>query len=269
MNSFTKDRVVKRHEVAFTHPRLVERPDDEFACLSTRLPFLSSVPAQADSADLTLFSPERTQVAEENEERARVIVAEAELAAKELLARAQHEREHLREEFTIRLREEIRAEAYTDGYQAGLGEGLQAAEKVQAEAYALLDLAQRALDSEYIRAQEQLLGLSLKIAERITRSELSMEPKKILNIIHELALLPQEQGEWRLHLAPNDWEWVVQLPTGEQLPYSLVKDETLRPGDCFLECQEGLFDARLDSQLDKLEQHLREELAHGKLEQID
>jgi len=265
MNSFTKDRVVKRHEVAFANPRLVERPTDEFACLSTRLPFLNSISDQADSGDLALFPPEETQVLRESEERARVIVAEAELGAQVLLAKATEEREHLREELIITLREEIRAEAYTDGYEAGLNEGLQAAEKVQTEAYALLDLAQRALAKEYVQSQEHLLGLSLKIAERLTRSALAVEPQKLLNIVHELTLMPQEQGEWRLHLAPNDLDWVAQLPTGEQLPCSLVKDETLRPGDCFLECQEGIFDARLDSQLDKLEQHLREELAYGEL----
>jgi flagellar assembly protein FliH len=92
-----------------------------------------------------------------------------------------------------------------------------------------------------------------------------VEPQRLVAIIQALTLLPQERLGWRLHVAPDDTRWLE----GDQSPCPWVIDESLNPGDCFLECQEGIFDARLEAQLGKLEHTLREELEHGSVEPID
>ena len=66
-------------------------------------------------------------------------------------------------------------------------------------------------------------------------------------------------------MATEDTRWLE----GDQSPCPWVIDESLKQGDCFLECQEGIFDARLNVQLDRLEHALREELEHGSMEEID
>ena len=129
----------------------------------------------------------------------------------------------------------------------------------------LFQLAQRAVQEEYAKVDEDLLHLAIKIAERIVRSSLAVEPQRLVGIIQALTLLPQEREGWRLHVAPEDARWLE----GNQSPCPWVIDESLNPGDCFLECQEGIFDARLEAQLDKLEHTLREELEHGGVEPID
>lgn len=269
MSLFTKERVVKSYEVAVANPRLVERTTDGFASLSTGLTFLSSCSQDNQHQAKINLTPEEVQEFQETREHAREILAEAELQAQEILRQAREEWDRTSEELTARLREAITAEAEAEGYQAGLVKASQEAEIIRREAHALLNLAQRALHQEYSETNESLLHLSIKIAERITRAAIEADPKRLLNILNELVLMPQERGEWRLHLSPSDLAWVSALPEMQQLACPLIGDETLRPGDSFLECEEGIFDARLTEQLDKLEQSLREELAHAEMAEVN
>ena len=130
-------------------------------------------------------------------------------------------------------------------------------------------MAQRAVQEEFAKVDEELLHLSIKVAERLVRASLAVQPQKLLEIIRALTLLPQERLGWRLHVSPDDAAWLEKLSEVSQPPCPWVSDESLSSGDCFLECQEGIFDARLEAQLDKLEHTLREELENGGLESLD
>jgi flagellar assembly protein FliH len=70
----------------------------------------------------------------------------------------------------------------------------------------------------------------------------------------------------RIHLSGKDWEWYKLLPPEDKPPYPVIVDESLKPGDTTLECAEGIFDARIHSQLEKIGQYLFEELDHGGLD---
>jgi len=195
-----------------------------------------------------------------------MIVAEAELRAQEIRTEAQSDLEQLRQEAIQSAQAEVYPVAQAEGYQAGFEAGYNAGEAegkdFSQKANQLFQLAQRAVQEEYAKVDEELLHLAIKIAERLVRSTLTVEPQRLVGIIQALSLLPQEREGWRLHVAPDDARWLE----GNQPPCPWVIDESLSPGDCFLECQEGIFDARLEAQLDKLEHTLREELEHGGVE---
>lgn len=277
-------RVVKSYEVEVSSPRRVES-FERFQQLGSYLTVLSRgeeeqilekpEPAEVqEEAKRPETQAETARVLQEAEERGAEIIAEAEAKAGEILAAAAAEVQELRiqaqmelEGLRQELKESVHAEIYplarAEGYKAGRQAG-EAEAKGQIEtAQQLIRLAQRAVQEEYAKVDGDLLHLAVKIAQRILRAAIGVEPQRLAAIIQSLTLLPLEREGWRLHVAAED----AQLVEGK-LSCSWVIDESLAAGDCFLECQEGIFDARLEAQLDKLEHYLREELEHGSVDSI-
>jgi len=251
-------RVVKSYDVEVSSPRLVECSEG-FQQLDACLTVLSVGTENQNSA-----SP----IEVEAQEKASLILVDAENRAQTILEEARAEFDHLRQEVVETAQTEVYPAAQASGYEAGLQAGLLAGEaegkRWSEKANHRFQLAQRAVQEEYAKVDEDLLHLAIKIAERLVRASLAVEPQRLVAIIQALTLLPQERVGWRLHVAQDDTRWME----GDQSPCPWVIDESLNPGDCFLECQEGIFDARLEAQLDKLEHTLREELKYGTLESI-
>ena len=256
-------RVVKSYDVEVSTPRMVEC-NEGFQQLDAYLTVISVGEEGSKSENLEHPGLVTTSLEIEAKEKAAVIIAEAEIYALEIRTQAQADQEQLRQEVIQAAQAEVYPVAQAEGYQAGFQAGEAEGKSLTQKANQLFQLAQRAVQEEYAKVDEDLLHLAIKIAERLVRSSLAVEPQRLVGIIQALTLLPQEREGWRLHVAPDDARWLE----GNQPPCPWVIDESLNPGDCFLECQEGIFDARLEAQLDKLEHTLREELEHGGVEAI-
>lgn len=268
MKSFIKRRVVKNWDVEISTPCMVEW-NKEFQELS---PCLTVLEVENEETVLE-FEAEAERKAElilaEAKTRAQEILAQAETRAQEIITQARTDLERWRQEVRETARAEVYPAARSEGYQAGFEAGEAEGKHLTENAQQLFRLAQRAFQEEYAKVDGDLLHLAIKIAERLVHSSLTLEPQRLVGIIQALALLPQERTDWKLHVSAEDALWLEKLPVEAQPPCPWVIDESLSLGDCFLECQEGVFDARLEAQLEKLEQVLREELGHGGLESIN
>lgn len=279
MKSFIRQRVVKSQTVEVLIPRLVECKNEEFERLSNRLTVVHEVTEENAAGELNQDVKETALQEIENE--ADSLITEAELKAQTILAQAQADAEHIRanaqieaDELKKKVSEEAAAQAQAEGYEKGFSQGQaegmakvrpEAERKLQ-ETNAILQLAQHAAKEEWSKAETDLVHLALKIAERVVRSSLAITPELLLNQIKALTLFPQSREGWLLHVSPDDFTWLSQADIQAQLQVNCVSNDTLHPGDCFLECSEGIFDARLEVQLDHLEYLLKEELKHGELE---
>lgn len=265
-------RVVKSYDVEVSTPRMVECLDG-FQQLGACLTMVSvgkesisweSEPKEQDREILRDANERAAKILTEAETNAQKRLAQAEADAQEILAQAQTDLDRLQQEVRESVKAEVfpvaQAEGYREGKQAGEAEG----KRLTEHAHRLFLLAERAVQEEYTKVEKDLLHLAIRIAERIVRSAIAVEPQRVMDIIQALTLLPLERQGWRLHVALDDAHWLE----GNQLPCPWVMDESLSSGDCFLECQEGIFDGRLEAQLDKLEHTLREELEHGGVESI-
>ncbi|WP_242860167.1 FliH/SctL family protein [Desulfosporosinus sp. I2] len=275
--------VVKSYDVQISTPRIVECLEG-FRQLDTCLAVVN-IGEESQNSKTELFEDRDTLlVVEEIDQAGRIlgdaqeqaakiladakadaqkILAQAEASAQEIVAQSQTDLERLRQEVIESAQAEIYPAAQAEGYQAGRQAGETEGNRLTENANQLLLLVKRAVQEEYAKVDSELLHLAIKIAERIVRSTIAVEPQRLLDIIQALTLLPLERQGWRLHVAPTD----TYLLEGN-LPCPWIIDESLNSGDCFLECQEGVFDGRLEAQLDKLEHTLREELEHGGLESI-
>lgn len=293
MKSSTKGCVFKSNAVEILTPRLLKSGLDELERFGFNLHVISTDSRQPEKPEIILNDLTEVEISAsqkiaeaevsasqkiaEAEVKAREIVREAEAKAGEILReseikaesiiqRAKMKENQLREELAKAVREEIEHLAYTEGYQTGRDKAEMESQEIREQAKSLFHMAQRVLQEEYAKVDDSLLTLAMRIAKCLTRVSLELNPQKLLEIIRSLTLLPQERAGWCLHIAPEDVDWISALPSDEQLPCPWVINETLSQGDCFLECQEGIFDARVDARLEKMEQVLREELKNEGLE---
>ncbi|KLU60375.1 flagellar assembly protein H [Peptococcaceae bacterium CEB3] len=273
MNSFINRKVYKKCTVELNGLCLV---DGQFAFerLRERLTVAVGTPErdwqESDGSDSEAEERgEEEGLAAEIGRQAEDILREARLRADKLIREA----EETAGRRTTEIEEEARAEGHTQGYAKGYAEGREEGfRRGENEVRHLLNrskelvrLAEKAAQAEFLRADREILGLALRIAERIVRASLAVEPQRLLEIARSLTLLPEEKEGMVLHLSARDAEWVGELAP-ESLPCPWVKDDSLAVGDCFLDCREGVYDASLADQLAKLEHFLREELEHGGVE---
>ena len=290
MKSYTKERVFKSKVVEVATPRLLQGSLAGFERLSVNLAVIST---NSEVAKLSLSNQaqvltkhysdwnadsetgivvaekikeaelQAAKILQEAEAKASEILRQSKVEAKEIIQGVKVEENQLREAWAQSVRLEIEPLAHDEGYQAGLHRAELEAQAIKEQAKALFSLAQRALYEEYAKVDDALLKLAMGIAKRIARISLGLKPQQLLDITRSLMLLPQDREGWRLHVSTEDAEWIAVLPKVDQPACAWVKNENLSQGDCFLECQEGIFDARLEAQLERLEKVLREELKYG------
>lgn len=279
MKSFTSTSILKSTTVEIISPKLVKSP--EIQRLSYKQPVIQGTALElpvlnhsypkglaADTAGIaaSLDHEEVSALLRQAKAEADRIVNDAKKKAEMMLKEAEEERASLRKEFEDSVRKEVIPLAKAEGYNQGLAEAQKETQRLRNQAKNYLELARCALKDEYARVDKELVALCLKICECITHSTLTLQPTNLLNIIRNLALMPHEKQNMKIHISGEDWEWFRELPAEDLPPYQIIVDESLRAGDTFLECEEGIFDARINSQLEKIEQYLLEELGNGGLD---
>ncbi|RNC29564.1 MAG: hypothetical protein AWM53_00562 [Candidatus Dichloromethanomonas elyunquensis] len=283
MKLFTRSSILKSITVEVTSPRILESPDLErdyrkfakpqgvpleFPMLSAPGEGRAAESAGTQSESGNHIQEESNNVFVEAKRQAEQVLAEARNQAAEIIRNAQTESIALRKTIEEQVRQEVTPLAHAEGYENGLREAKEEAELIRKQSRLFLEMAKKVLQDEFHKVDTELVQLCLKISERVIHSTLQAEPERLLNIIRNLSLLPREKEGIKIHLSGKDWEWYKTIPAEDKPLYPVIVDETLKAGDTFLECAEGVFDARVNSQLEKIEQYLYEELDHGRLDSL-
>lgn len=268
MKSFTRSHVLKSGTVEVVSPRIVNIIPTFSSAVLAKEAFIDyqETNNQDSFQHHALNSEEENQILAEAYKKAEKIIAEAQKYSSEIIKEAEAEKNKLREELEESLRREVIPKAYSEGYEKGLQEAKEESKQIKQQAEDYLQLAETALADEFQRVDQELIHLSLKLSEKIIGSSLTFDSRKLLGMINELTLLPHKKQGLKIYVSQADFEWLNQLSEEERPPYQIILDQSLRRGDTYLESEEGIFDARLDSQLEKLEQALLEELENGGLD---
>jgi len=195
----------------------------------------------------------------------------------EYVSRARQQGEQLLAQSAVEA-EDVRRRAHAEGLAAGQRDGLATAqqlietraaeiaaqqmqEKLRTALPAFQALA-KSLEIErdrWISHWEQTaVELSVTIAGKILRHELSRRPELAVDIIQEALQLAAGQPHLKLRLHPADIA-VLQQAGQEALSRlasmgqsELVPDESIARGGCLIETRHGVIDARLETQLERI-----------------
>lgn len=163
-----------------------------------------------------------------------------------------------------RAREEaaaIKEAASKEGYQAGLE---QAADDIQ-ELRNSISVFLNSNQEVYEQIAPEILSVSIEIAEKIIKKEVSESPEVLINtVIEVLKGLSKEEAKIMLRVNPVQVDILKQsVPeilslTGLDAKISILADENVSEGGCLVTTTNGVVDATIETQLSVVSEALRE-----------
>lgn len=180
-----------------------------------------------------------------------------------ILAQARAEADNLLEAARSEARQ-IRETAWHEGYGSG--------QRTAAQEQAILEQTLRTVvDDQIDRLQGQysamfddlhddLLELSLQIAEKILSLELSRNDSAFLSLVDDAMSRFKQNEKLTVKVSKNDyWRSMVSsayASAGQGSEITLLADENLDDGSCIIESAAGIVDASLPVQLGKIREML-------------
>ena len=175
-----------------------------------------------------------------------------------------------------RIREQARREGYQRGYDEGYHDGEQQAHQhadaeLQRTLETLRTQLQQVIESVHAQhkaylqhAESQMLELVLEVARKVVREELKLQPAHVLAIVRDALRRVQGIGRLRIRANPLDVDLLRQnrpslLQVVEGIEsIEIVEDRRVDQGGCVIETEQGVYDARIRTQLGEIERALRE-----------
>lgn len=163
-----------------------------------------------------------------------------------------------------RAREEadsIREAAVKEGYQAGLQQASEELQEVREALGAFMNAKQEVY--EYIAPD--ILEISVDIARKIIKNEISENPQVLINnIVDVLKSLSKDENKISLRVNPVQADVVKQqVPeilnlAGLDAKISVLADEEISEGGCLVTTSNGVVDATIETQLSVICEALKE-----------
>lgn len=175
---------------------------------------------------------------------------------------------------------------YKEGYEAGLAEGREkGAEEglaeTRKEVEAKLDRLEHLLGELLIpirrhedELETALVNLTTVLSRAVVFRELSLDSSHIAEVVRRaMASLPSTTENVRIHIHPDDYQWVSEVAGKFEAATSIVEDASVLRGGCKLETRHSLVDFTVEKRFQKavqgmLDKQLDNEKA-GEVEQID
>lgn len=181
--------------------------------------------------------------------------------------------------FTVEELEQIRAEAYNEGFATGERDGFHSGQlKAQQEAKTRIDarldelgalMAQlfEPLQQQDDQIEDMLLTLVESMVRQVIQRELQTDSSQVVQVLRgALKALPMGANNIRIYLNPADFEAVKRLRERHEESWRLLEDDQLLPGGCRVETEHSQVDAtretRLQQVIEQLYEQQREQRAH-------
>lgn len=162
--------------------------------------------------------------------------------------------------------EQMRAEGYQAGYEEGK---LEANEEMSQQWHSIIQQANFILEDAYHKknnaiqdAEQFVVELSVAIAEKIIGKQLTIEPAWIVDQIASSLARRKEQGVITVCVAPTQFSFVnsaideLKLVVDSQADLKILPDATVKDLGCVIRSSYGSIDAKIDTQLAEIKQHL-------------
>ncbi|MCS7208229.1 MAG: FliH/SctL family protein [Fimbriimonadales bacterium] len=175
-----------------------------------------------------------------------------------------------------RIREQALREGYQRGYEQGYADGAhdarqhaeaelqQTVANLRSEVEQLIQSVQAQYEAYLQHAEAHMLELALEVARKIVREELKLQPEHALAIVRDALRRVQGFVHIRIRVNPLDLELVrqnratlLQVIDGIE-GVEIVEDRRVDQGGCIVETEQGVYDARIRTQLSEIERVIRE-----------
>ncbi|MDF0749040.1 flagellar assembly protein FliH [Marinobacter sp. 71-i] len=181
---------------------------------------------------------------------------------------------------------EGREKGHQEGREAGLAEGRelgteQGLAETRKEVDAKLDRLEHLLGELLVpikrhedEVETALVNLTTVLARAVVFRELSLDSSHISDVVRRaMASLPSTTENVRIHIHPDDYQWVSEVAGKFEAATSIVEDASVLRGGCKLETRHSLVDFTVEKRFQKavqgmLDKQLDSEKA-GEGEELD
>ncbi len=182
------------------------------------------------------------------------ILHKAEVKSKQIIELANAKAQKIKESAYNTAFEKGHTEGLEKGWQDGFNKTLEIRKNAE---YVLKDAHREAADN--IKKQKnEILGLALTIAEKIIRYEVDTKDTAVINIVKSAIENTVAKGQIVIRVNPMDYAALdceranLSKYAGENVAVNIVKDNDVGCGGCMINTKNGMVDARIDRQLDRI-----------------
>ncbi|PXX91027.1 flagellar assembly protein FliH [Marinobacter vulgaris] len=153
---------------------------------------------------------------------------------------------------------------HQEGYKAGLEEGReqgteQGLADTRKEVDAKLDRLEHLLGELLVPIQRHedeveiaLVNLTTVLARAVVFRELSLDSSHIAEVVRRaMASLPSTTENVRIHIHPDDYQWVSEIAAKFEAATAIVEDASVLRGGCKLETRHSLVDFTVEKRFQK------------------
>lgn len=162
----------------------------------------------------------------------------------------------------------LEQEAYEKGFAQGQKDGMelgrQQYESMAARLKELVKSLEGEIERHVLALEGPIFSLVKTMAEKVIQKEISMGPEVLKGCIREALTHVVEQSRVRLHLNPEDIDYMEEVLQELSVEFSRIKDFELIPDDniarggCLLETDFGLVDATYERKWREILRRLEE-----------
>ena len=176
---------------------------------------------------------------------------------------------------------EIKNEAFNEGFEAGRLEGMQKrydeAERLVLQVNSVLEQLNSLRQVVRFQAEVELVELALRIAKNIVAEEIKIPNDVIKNIVQAALHETEVQGKIYVYLHPDDYEFLLKSKAdlerylSDEQTLAIRQNPEMKPGSIYVESDEEIISRSIEDQFNKLEKTLAEqkENRHGHLSEVD
>ena len=176
---------------------------------------------------------------------------------------------------------EIKNEAFNEGFEAGRLEGMQKrydeAERLVLQVNSVLEQLNSLRQVVRFQAEVELVELALRIAKNIVAEEIKIPNSVIKNIVQAALHETEVQGKIYVYLHPDDYEFLLKSKAdlerylSDEQTLAIRQNPEMKPGSIYVESDEEIISRSIEDQFNKLEKTLAEqkENRHAHLSEVD
>lgn len=264
-------KVIKSSSVNIQSPTIIRIAEPEIIPVETE----QDVPAEVievievsdNSEELERVNEQASQILKETEQMVRELLETAREEAGKIIKSANDEAERIMASGRERVKE-VHDEAYDKGQKQGYEDGLTMAsmdcEAKLAEAARELERARQERREIIEGSETEVIQIAMAVARKIISEEIILNSECIVEIVKRAVLKATDREELTVRVSPVNLD--ETLAAQDEIIHStngirklkVTADPAITPGGCVVESPNGTVDARIESQLDEIEQALME-----------
>ena len=176
---------------------------------------------------------------------------------------------------------EIKNEAFNEGFEAGRLEGMQKrydeAERLVLQVNSVLEQLNSLRQVVRFQAEVELVELALRIAKNIVAEEIKIPNGVIKNIVQAALHETEVQGKIYVYLHRDDYEFLLKSKAdlerylSDEQTLGIRQNPEMKPGSIYVESDGEIISRSIEDQFNKLEKTLAEqkENRHAHLSEVD